>query len=66
MAEFFLKKINDPDSDVTFFPETNLSHDGPRRSRSKVISVSMIGKRRSPLQKSGVKRCAARAAQKKT
>ena len=29
---------NDPDSDATFLE--NLSHDGPHRSRSKVISAS--------------------------
>ena len=43
IAVFFFfekKKINDPDSNVTFSLETKLSHDGPRRSRSKVISAS--------------------------
>ena len=31
--------FDDQDSDVTFSLETNLSHDGPRRSRSRVISA---------------------------
>ena len=66
--ENFLTKKNDPDMDVTFFPETNLSHDGPRRSRSKVIyfCVSMTGRGALRCKKRGVKKCAARAAQKKT
>ena len=49
-----------------FFLETNLSHDGPRRSRSNVISTSQFGRGALRCKKRGVKRHTAPAVQKKT
>ena len=49
---FFLKKLATQTVTSLFFPETNLSHDGPHRSRSKVISAPQTAYLRMQLKRS--------------